>query len=355
VGEPSVLLLNNHPLHSGNPGQVEALQFMAGNNEIGEVSILNAGPRADETQQQRDLRVIQGIRDSRSDVILALSLKGLIRDMERVQQAVAGRTLIYWEGDAWGPRKPVGPEMAAWLAMADHVFSVGGSPQVELLQASGAGTVHHTIHTYDHVLFADSERGDWAAPDAEIVFIGSHLSKVLLVSGLPGSAGRWRLVRSLKRRYREDFLVAGAGWPKGVSIGRVDFGEQDRFIQRARLLVNWDHYADVEAYTSDRLAIAMIAGRAQVTTSHPGMQWLPGPESGLYLESSVGGVIRRTAELLNGPAESLAGRGRAAHAWARKRISHREALRHMLSTVFPEIERPPADPWDALPGPWPPS
>ena len=81
----------------------------------------------------------------------------------------------------------------------------------------------------------------------------------------------------------------------------------------------------------------MIAGRAQVSTLHPGMDWLPGPEAGLFLEPTVGGVIRRTHELLELPAEELVALGRGAHEWARKRISHREAVRHMLSMVFTEI------------------
>ena len=77
------------------------------------------------------------------------------------------------------------------------------------------------------------------------------------------------------------------------------------------------------------------------------------PRCRAYLSRTVGGVIRRTHDLLDVPAEDLAALGRAAHEWARNRISHREAIRHiLLSTVYPDIERPPSDPWDRLPGPW---
>ncbi len=271
-----------HAGPEGNPGHIDALRELVIGRELAGLQVVHAGTRRGEIAEERSRRVCDGIASSSADVVLVLSMKNLVQDMDAAEVALAGRPVIYWVGDPWGPGKKVKSEMAAWLEGWPHyVFSVGGTPQVQLLQSHGASTVHHTIHTYDHVLFSGSERGRWALPDSRVAFVGSNLSRMPLVSGLPGSMGRWHLVAALKRRYREDFLVAGRGWPRSVSVGPVKFGEQDQFIQRARLLANWDHYADIEAYTSDRLVIAMIAGRPQVTTRHPNMSWLPGPSHGL--------------------------------------------------------------------------
>ena len=57
MSKPSVLLINNHPFESGNPGQVDGLRLMESAGEIGAVSVVNAGPRNRESQPERDCRV----------------------------------------------------------------------------------------------------------------------------------------------------------------------------------------------------------------------------------------------------------------------------------------------------------
>lgn len=352
MGKVKVLLLSNHPSEAENPGQIDALRVLVKSGELGGASVVHAGASVGESPSRRTQRVVRQIHESDSDVVLVLSMKDLVQDVDAAAKAIAGRPVVYWEGDPWGRGKRVSQQMAAWLELSDYVFSVGGPPQAQLLMRNGASTVHHTIHTYDHVLFGGSECGCRSQPTFDVGFIGSNLSRFPLVSGLPGSMGRWRVVGALQMRYGGRFLLGGPGWPSRWSTGPIEFGAQDRFMKRSRLLVNWDHYPRIDAYTSDRMAICMIAGRPQVSTLHPEMDWLPGEQAGLFLESTVGGVIRRTHDLLALPESELNGAGIAAYEWAKGRISHREAIRHMLSIAVPHIDRPPADPWDALPGPW---
>ena len=310
-------MISNHPTPSGIPGRIDGLRCLESSGEISGVDVISAGRRDGEPQSEHDARVGREVRRSKADVLVALSLKDHVRDVSSIGKAIAGRPLLYWEGDPWGRGKAIPEEMKAWLEFSDIAFSVGGPPQAQMLLAAGARIVCHTIHTYDHVQFKRSERGDQPSPSHMVAFLGTNASKAPLVSGLPGSFRRWQLVAAMARAYPGQFLFAGPGWPARLGQGAVPFGEQDRFIQRARLLVNWDHFPKIAAYTSDRMAICMIAGRPQVSTLHPQMAWMPEAEIGLYLEGSVGRVIERTHDLLSRPATDLADAGRAAHEWAR--------------------------------------
>lgn len=312
------------------------------------MEVIHASARPGEAQETLDSRVVAAIADSRCDHILALSMKSRVSDMEGVRKAIAGRPVLYWEGDPWGQGKPIPDEMRAWLSLAETVFSVGGRPQTQLLRNAGAARVVGTIHTYDHILFSDAEEGRTTRPIThDVVVLGSNLMRFPLISGLPGSWQRYRLVARLRTDFGRRFLLGGPGWPRDWSVGAVPFNGQASFLQRGHVVANWDHYPGIHSYTSDRMAIAMIAGRVQVSTRHPRMDWLPGPKAGLFLAESPSQVRHIVHDVLRqASADDL---GRAAHAWAHDRISHRQAVRHMLSTVWDHVEPPPSDPWANIP------
>ncbi len=345
---PSVLLVSNHPDESGSPGHLDGLRCLVASGELDVVEVVYAAARPGETSDEVNRRVIDAISTSRCEDVLVLSMKSRVTDMHGVSKALSGRRVLYWEGDPWGRGKRPPLEMRAWLSLADVVFSVGGHPQTELLRDAGADRVVGIMHTYDHVLFADAERGlDHGRPSSDVVFLGSNLMRVPLVSGLPGSWQRFRLVAGLRRDHGPRFLLGGPGWPPNWSQGAVQFGSQASFVQRAQIVANWDHFPGTHSYTSDRLAIAMVSGRVQVTTRHPQMDWLPGPDSGVLLVDSPREVRRSVgAVLAQGEALDL---GRAAHAWAKGRVSHREAVRFMISQVWDHVEPPPPDPWARIP------
>lgn len=346
---PCILLVTNHASEDSCPGAPHALSELVDMGELGGYCVLNSGPASHEPRDVRERRVIQGVQASKCDILLVQSLKDNIRDMDALASAVAGRPVLYWEGDPWGRGKSITSAMAAWLDLSTIVFSVGGDPQASLLRANGARDVRLIVHTYDHMLFSEAERHfsfEQATP-GRVGVIGSNLMRVPLISGLPGSWQRFRLVSQLRRRVSE-FALAGPGWPRGWSHGRLAFEQQADFVQGCALLANWDHYPRTSSYTSDRMAITMIAGRAQVTTEHPGMDWASDCQ-GVFFYNNVRSAVEATLALGSRDMDELRELGFAAHTWAKGRMSHRQAYRFMVSSLVETVSPPEEPPWTKLP------
>ena len=350
MNRPSVLVISNQTSAAGDPGYSQALREMTSLGLVSGFTYVPTGHVAQESQMSREMRLIESVRASRDDVVVALSIKDQISKVDEVVAALSGRPLLYWEGDPWGRRKPIPTRMAAWLQASDVVFSVGGQPQTDLLHRHGAAVVVHTVHTYDHVLFAREERAfSWEDPHHSAVFIGSNLSRVPLLTGLPGSVGRRRVVSGLRTRLGNAFLIGGRGWPRSWEAHEVSFPDQGRFIQQGRILANWDHNPHIADYASDRLAIAMISGRAQVTTRHAGMAWVAPESAGVFLRQRPSDVIRTVLSLSEHDTDDLRDLGAASRRWALGRLSHREAMRYILAHAIDGIVKPTGDPWDSLP------
>ena len=90
----------------------------------------------------------------------------------------------------------------------------------------------------------------------------------------------------MRRRFGAGFQLYGGGWPRGWTRGPIPYRSQAEVVRSARVMVNWDHYPCTADYASDRLPIALLAGRPHVTTAHPGMAWAPGEEVGLFQAKS---------------------------------------------------------------------
>lgn len=343
-----VLLITNHDRDAGCPGAIAAVRELVGTAELAGMQYIHAG-ESPETSAERDSRVVRAVAESSADVILVLSLKDAVKDLDGVEKALAGRPVLYWEGDPWGRGKRMPEAMRQWLSLSRITFSVGGEPQSGLLRAAGAADVRFIPHTYDHVLFAECEkRFSWTPAPTRVGFLGSNLMRAPLVSGLPGSWQRFDLIRQL-RGSLHDFALAGPGWPPGWSRGAIPFSDQVTFLQGCQLLVAWDHYPRTTDYTSDRLAISMVAGRTQVSTRHPGMGWAPSQEQGVFLVPDVAAALAVSRQCLALGDDELRELGRRAHEWARVRMSHRNAFRYMLSHQLAEVAVPDCAPWDRLP------
>ena len=170
---------------------------------------------------------------------------------------------------------------------------------------------------------------------------------------MPGATDRARLVRKLQRRPNLRLAVYGQGWTGRGTRGVLTFEHQVGAIRKGLLTANWDHYPNHARYASDRLAISMLAGRPHVTTHHERLDWVP-TNKGVFLEPSVTRLVGRVESLLAREPEDLLAHGMAAHQWARRRISHREAARFMLGAADPELLAAlPAEPWVRLIDEWP--
>ena len=213
---------------------------------------------------------------------------------------------------------------------------------------AGARDVRFIPNTYCHVQFADAESAD-PREDGHIkydaVLIGSRLAHFGLISRMPGAAGRASLVRRLERGDRR-LAVYGVGWKGKVAMSPVPYNRQIEAIREGLMSVNWDHFPRYESYASDRLPTSLLAGRVHVTTAHPGLEWLPGADTGLFLEPTVSAVVRRVDELRSRPADEVIELGAAAHSWVKKRLSAREAARFMLGVVDESfLAGLPPEPW----------
>lgn len=354
---PARLLFITNENPPGNAaGRIDAYQRLVDTGEIAEMETVSHKDSGTSTGEQTFRAVLKRVQSSRYDVVV-IGTPGnfpeTLTQFNQLESAIGNRLLLYWEGDLWGKRKPLTKQMKWWFGRADLVFSVGGSTQAHLYMAAGAKRVCHILHTYCHLEFAAAEaHRPSLMTDVGVVVIGSNLARIPYLTGLPGSVGRRNLSKQLLTDGRFTTRLFGPAWPKGWSAGPIAFARQADELRRGRASANWDHYPRMPDYGSDRLAISLVAGRPHVTTRHPGGEWLPGEDAGLFQESSPRLVHDRIGNLLDMDPLVTYQMGLAGHSWARHRVSHREGARYILTQVLDEVTPPPADPWANLPGPW---
>lgn len=335
-------------------GQLDGYELLEHTGELGTVSMvchLEAGTASSSAVD----RVLGALRGKSPDVVV-LWTPGRFptrrSDFDRMLEAMGSAPLLYWEGDPWARAKPITKQMRWWMSASHIVFSTAGPPQATAYLKAGAREVRHIANTYCHLRFAACEAEEPPPVDSKAVLvIGSNMMRIPGVTGLPGSLRRWELVTRL-RRADVDLQLYGRGWGRvGYSAEFLPYADQAKVIRSGALSVNYDHWPYLPDYSSDRLPIALIAGRPHVTVRHPGMTWGPLEEQGLFQCESPKEIVETALELLP-DRESLSRLGREAHRWAAHRVSHREAARYILSTVVDGVRPPPSDPWSDLPGPW---
>ncbi|MCB0901822.1 MAG: hypothetical protein KDB83_06835 [Actinobacteria bacterium] len=344
-----MLLITNQPTAHNQPGYVDALRRLTSGGEIEGFDVVAAISDPAEGPTARARRVARAIDGSTADVVLCLSLKRLVPLSTEVAAAVSGRRIVYWEGDAWGRRKSLPDVTAEWLKHSEVVFTVAGPPQAQMLIQLGAREVRQTVHTYDQILFGRQPPN--ASPVAHVVFVGNNLARIPGLSGLPGSAARRHLVARLRRRFGAGLRVAGEGWPARYRAHPIAYQAIGSFIESGRILASWEHFPNHGSYASDRLAVGMVTGRPQVTSRPNGQWWVP-EGIGVITAATWREASERIDELAALPAEQTYEMGIEARRWSLDRLSHVQAVRHMLHTLVPSVDAPPADPWSSLPGPW---
>lgn len=350
---PRVLLITNERVHGDAAGQIHAYQELEVCGEIGHVTAVSACSEVDPAEATAT--VLQAVEHARPDVAVLWTpgrFPGSRANFERIQKALGSASLLYWEGDPWHRAKPITAQMRWWMGAADVVFTTAGPPQATDFLAAGARLVQHVPNTYCHVKFRMCEAVEPPPVDRQrVTMIGSNLMLIPALTGVPGSFRRAELAMRLRRAV-PDFDLRGKGWARlGLRAQPIEYARQADHIREGALSVIWDHWPYLPDYSSDRLPIALVAGRPHVTTLHPGMQWVPGQDLGLFQEASPARIVDVVSDLLP-DTDRLSRLGRAAHRWAAHRVSHREAARYIMSTVLDSVASPPSDPWAHLPGPW---
>ncbi len=353
-----VLLLTNDDVDGDHPGQRDGFGRLVDERAIEAFTFAAPKVIAKTVGEQGALReILEIIRAKQPNVIVQITPQGFPFTREWFQElrGLAERpALLYWEGDAWGRRwtKPIHDEMRLWWQAADIVFSIALGPQRRLIERIGGRDVRFVPHTYDHIHCSEEEANEPTRSGVTdgVTVIANSWGNGFLPSRLPGARARYRFVRALQRDDGIPLSLYGRNWTGRGAKGPIGFGAQAAVARRALITANWDHFPRYPACTSDRLAIQMLAGRVHVTTRHPQMDWLPGPNTGLFLESSIAAAVDRIRELLQRPVEEVLDLGLAAHRWARHRLSDRELARYMLGAVDERLLRDlPPDPWDRLP------
>lgn len=355
--KPRLLILTNESKPGDAAGQIDGYELLVESGELGSVLAVSHKELFDSIPAFD--RVMRTLTSHNYDVVLIWT-PGLFptatNEFDQMSEAIGSRMVLYWEGDAWGvvgTKKSVTPQMSWWMSRSDIVFSTVSQPHTNIFRSLGAKEIHHIINTYCHLKFASTEEVLPKLPTKyEAVMIANNTSQIPFFSGLPGSTRRWELTARLKTQCGERGRLYGSGWPARWSSGPLPYDKQCDAIREARLSLNWDNFHKYYDYSSDRLAIALIAGRPHVTTRHPGMVWAPGEDLGLFQETSPKMVMDRAKDLLVMDPDVTWKLGLEAHAWAKNRVSHRETARYIMSTVFDHVKKPPEDPWGKLPGPW---
>ena len=357
MGGARVFLFSNSNRLHGSAGYEQGLAALQESGEIrGFESVSGRELIRDFGGQAPDV-LASMIRESAAEIVVVFSPFYFTCSDDQWQEILSvltGRTIVYWEGDPWGRGKPISTAMSRWLARADMVFAVAGPPNSELLRKHGAQHVSLIPHTYSQVHFAEAEAAftPITASAVDCVMIASNSTRTKIpipgMTGLPGGLPRFRLGWRLTHDRARDSQVFGFGWPRKWQVQPCEFDQQTRVIRDARVSANWDNYPQHAAYTSDRLAISMLAGRPHVSTRHPSMELFPGEALGVFFETSVGSILDRVDEVLSRGDDEINRLGESAWSWVRHRLSDRELMRHMLSAVLDDVAAVRMDPWLSL-------
>jgi hypothetical protein len=355
-GPLRVLVLTNEEKDGDHPGHRDAFAVLERDRSIEMFTWaapkMIAKSKGPEGALHELVEIVEG---TKPNVVVALAMHGFPFEQawfDAVRASAGSPVFLYVEQDAWGRwTKPVPSETRLWWRESDVVFSVAMGAQRRLIEELGGRDVRHTVNTYDQVKFANEEsvppptHGDVQ----DVVIIGNRWGNPYF-SRLPGARQRAKLVRDLQRDETIPLAVYGHNWTGRGTRGPIAHDDQAGTARTGLVTVNWDHFPKHAGYSSNRLSVHLLAGRAHVTTLHPHGEWLPGRDQGLFLEHSVGDVVGRVRDLLSRPREEVLELGAAAHRWARHRLSDRELARYVLGAVDERLlQRLPAEPWSRLP------
>ena len=347
-----ILTISNESKVGNAPGQRDALERLVGKSWIESVDFVMYKSKGDQGDDFSD--VLDAVSSSNYDILFIWSPRNFPSkrdDFERLVKAIGIRPVIYWEGDPWTSKgiKKYFEQMFWWAEISNAIFTVAGNPQLETFKRYNSN-VFLIPHTYCHIQFANEEL---EAPGRvsefdKIVMIGNQVATVPFLYGVPGSGIRFSLASVLKFKYREGFALYGSNWPKWLKASQLDYGDQASTVRRSLFSVNWDNFPHHESYASDRLPVALLAGRIHITTAHRGTKLYGNLENGLIECADLQSMLATTDEVFNSNPEYLTRVGLQGHMWVKNRLSHREAGQFMISKVYDQVPVPKLFPWNQL-------
>ncbi len=349
-----LIIISNERRDGDAPGQIDGFELLV---EAGLLASVKVFSPSNLSRPKEHGFIVDELKRGAHDFLLVLTPKiypSSKLQFEQIVQANRGKPIIYWEGDAWGlenashlaGRKPITDQMKWWLTESSVVFTHAAAPQINEFEKHGAKKVIHIPQTYCHVQFSGAEK---YAPTKKFVndgiLIGSNLSRIPGITGLPGSFSRLRLAYMLKLKHGSQFKIYGKNWIPRISEGVIPYSNQSEIIRNFRISVNWDHYPNYENYTSDRFPISLVSGRAHLTTLHNNSNDFPNEDMGVFRVATVDEAIEKYEDILALGDSRLFQIGLEAWGWSRFRLSHRVAARFIMSQVTSDVPKVDFEPW----------
>jgi hypothetical protein len=348
-----LLVITNESKIDSAPGQKDAISLLVLKGWLDSVTYVSHA-LSKESKTNFD-SVINALISVKFDAVLIWSPYKFPQNrmqFDQIVKVISDRPIFYWEGDPWTKYglKPWTEQMKWWASISKALFTVAKEPHTSLIQEFSNTEILFIPHTYCHIQFAQQELH---APGAlsgsnRVVMIGNQSARIPFIYGTQGSGNRFAAAVLIKLALKNDFSIYGKNWPRGISSGIVAYADQAELIRSFAISANWDNFTSHESYASDRLPISLLAGRAHVTSRHPGTNYYGGIENGLFESSSIVGLYETLKCLREMSPKKLTNLGFEGHKWVKNRYSHRQSAQFMLSKISSHVPRLTLYPWSEL-------
>jgi len=267
--------------------------------------------------------------------------------VRRLRAAHPKLVLGFWEGDWYEQyRKPFPRESWGTCAECDIVFVCGDGYVGRQLKRHGCHDVRYVPLTGDDRFLKQPTQSTY---EFDVTMICSLVTSRIPFKRMPGSSMRQRLAARFTSRFGSRFAVFGSGWSGPNAHGPVPYGEQAEAYGRSAVALGCNNlYA--KYYFSDRLPIAMQAGRPMVHEFVEGAVEVFGIDSGVNWFRSVDEAVRLTEAVLGDPEGALR-RAERAHLLAEDRFTTYHAMQYMICalsskrSICPGVDGTTANPW----------
>jgi hypothetical protein len=347
-----ILVITNENRPGSAPGQRDALLDLVSLRWISSVKFVSHKIGQDYSNKFKD--ILDEVSAKSYDVLIVWSPKNFPsnqKEFEQLKKGIGSRPVLYWEGDTWGEfsLKPFFEQMFWWASISTILFTVSGNPQKEIFSQYCQNVVL-IPHTYCHIQFKKeaSVMPYRIFPESKIVMVGNQSATIPFIYGMPGSGTRFAMAALMKYSHKQRFQIYGLNWPRWLGAYPIDYKFQAKVVRDSIFSVNWDNFPSHESYASDRTPIALLAGRIFITTKHPGISLYGDEDNGLFQFESPFKILEASHEFISSDPEFVYRAGLNAHNWVKKRLSHREAGRFIVSKLTKKV--PPLNlyPWNSI-------
>jgi len=299
-----LLIANEHPgffqIGFRRPLQdLERAGLISGHSVLSPQALLESGVSKHEVRQL----LFSAFEDLLPDLVFVMHPHiTAIRqqDIDRLRK-IKPFKLIVWEGDAYSlTRKPPSISDMLFARNSDFVFTVGRGSLASNFKLLGARRIDWVPHCFeaDRVPMLTDEQFKNLELKFDVSIIGNRSAH--RIRSAPNWKQRARFIELAQEAFGNRLAVFGTGWSGESAKGPAPFDQQHLVISSSRITANWDHYAQVPFYFSNRLPISLASGSVHATTCHPGYREIfpSNVEKFLILASSPQELLNRIQDHL---------------------------------------------------------